>query len=762
MLLILEIAMLIMGIVALIRGRFQLTRNRVCEGAGARLAGLIMILPLPLAFTVGFYIGANAVASGKNFDAREWGPKLAMIEAGLIVGCFLLAALIALATGQEPERDEYRPRRRYDPRRDDDRYDDDRYGDDRYVDRPRRGWDDEVPSVRPAPAADNDEHILVTPRAPAPAGRPQPLDADDAEPPRPRRRWDEEDEPARPRRPHPRDEDVGPPRRGIPTVVWFVGGALLFLCVVGAGVGGVVVYLNLTGSKNHPPVVQQAPPAFPEGGAGGKKGEGQGPGPGGKDNNPAQGKQDGKDKQQGGNDKQGGKDKKGGKEQPSTAASLPPLPAAVAIQPPAVQVATTYPLPSAARAVAVGGGGRFLVLQLTAEPQLAVFDVNEVKITFSVPLENDQDRFAAGMTKLLVYSPTKQRIQRWDLLTQEKEHEGPFPGLPPVVNFCMGCASDGPLLVSSKADPKLQFFDVLTLKNLQLPLPPDVSRLNFHRAPPIWPAANGRVFGSCARDGGSPSGVCCLVLEEGQVRCKYLHKTTWCVLPAPDGKTVFASDFGIFTSDLNPAPDIPEFFKPQEYRDRKLVPAARGPFYLQLHTDSPLGAAQKAPDEPKRGATLYMLGLQAPVARLPEVEVVLFKDLKTVKQIGWENTVHLVPRARLVIVLPATLDRLLLYPLDPLEALDKSGQKYVVVTSTPPTTFVPGQPFAYRMEARASGGKAQVALEAGPPGMKVTPDGQVAWQPPTDFAENRVDVILRVNGAERQTFHNFTLTAAPK
>ena len=45
---ILAIGMLIAGIVALIRGKFQLTKASVVEGVPARIIGVIFLLPLPL------------------------------------------------------------------------------------------------------------------------------------------------------------------------------------------------------------------------------------------------------------------------------------------------------------------------------------------------------------------------------------------------------------------------------------------------------------------------------------------------------------------------------------------------------------------------------------------------------------------------------------------------------------------------------------------------------------------------------------------
>src|SRR5262245_20365085 len=117
MILILEIVMLIMGLVALIRGRIQLAGSRSVEGPAARIAGMILMLPLPLAFAVGFYLGAQAVATGKNVTSGQFQLTLVLIELGLLVGCFIVALLVCLVGSSTDD-----GRRVY--RRFDDRYDD--------------------------------------------------------------------------------------------------------------------------------------------------------------------------------------------------------------------------------------------------------------------------------------------------------------------------------------------------------------------------------------------------------------------------------------------------------------------------------------------------------------------------------------------------------------------------------------------------------------------------------------------------------------
>lgn len=56
MLLILELAMFVGGIIALIRGKIKLGK-RTAEGSQARIASMFLIIPLPIAVVIGFCLG---------------------------------------------------------------------------------------------------------------------------------------------------------------------------------------------------------------------------------------------------------------------------------------------------------------------------------------------------------------------------------------------------------------------------------------------------------------------------------------------------------------------------------------------------------------------------------------------------------------------------------------------------------------------------------------------------------------------------------
>jgi hypothetical protein len=166
----LYIGLAIAGILALIRGRMQISKTKVVVGIPARLLGLLAFTPFPVALVVGMiYVAANADVTDpkavQEFTQAHQGA-LTGIELICAIGVAILLFAIASMVAVSPDEAERRTRR---PTSYDDYLDD-------YDDRPRgrRG------------ESEND-----FPRRRRPSGRRE--DEDD----RPRRPRDDLDERAR-------------------------------------------------------------------------------------------------------------------------------------------------------------------------------------------------------------------------------------------------------------------------------------------------------------------------------------------------------------------------------------------------------------------------------------------------------------------------------------------------------------------------------------------------------------------------------------
>lgn len=104
-------------------------------------------------------------------------------------------------------------------------------------------------------------------------------------------------------------------------------------------------------------------------------------------------------------------------------------------------------LPSDVSEVAVGGGGRYLLLVLKKAHKLAIFDVNAADVVKTISLPSDNVLVAAGARNFIVAFPDENLLQCWNL-----EHLTSDGGLrPSPINgrlkaLAMGSDSDGPVL----------------------------------------------------------------------------------------------------------------------------------------------------------------------------------------------------------------------------------------------------------------------------------------------------------------------------
>lgn len=115
-LLILEIGMLVMGILALVRGKIGLTPNRYVYGLPARIIGVILMLPLPLAFGGGLILGIILAAQGKPVDPKNLESTAAIMAISILVAVGLAVVIIGALTAkplppkvQRPPADEENP-----------------------------------------------------------------------------------------------------------------------------------------------------------------------------------------------------------------------------------------------------------------------------------------------------------------------------------------------------------------------------------------------------------------------------------------------------------------------------------------------------------------------------------------------------------------------------------------------------------------------------------------------------------------------------
>lgn len=442
---------------------------------------------------------------------------------------------------------------------------------------------------------------------------------------------------------------------------------------------------------------------------------------------------------------------------------LPPLPDPVAINAAPVNKETSVKLPTELSALRVGGGGRYLILHFAKTRKLGIFDTSQAKIVRYLPVSEEQIRFAAGMEKLIVYLPSSGLMQRYNLETgqREKSEKVDIPATT-LYGFCMGHASSGPLLVSAK-DSNAKLYDINILKPIPLPWAenrigrqPTEVRLPAER---YWAGATGRVFGKTGTYG-QPNGVGTLVLQGGKIEMHREHKGTWYIVPGPNDRYIYPGGHGVVSTRVKQVQNVPfSMGTGSGFASHLYLPACHGPFYLHAQT---IRGGRGGHQAAEGTISVFMHGSTDPLLSFPNSAVCNYSDWSSLKGIGIEYSIQLIPKAKLLVVVPSTRDELRLYPADLDKALVDSGRDFLLFTSAPSTTFKKGQDYSYQVEVKAKKMPVTFSLMSAPKGMAIDAKGQIRWTVPADYAEDRVDIILQAkDSGGQEVFQTFTLTSAP-
>jgi hypothetical protein len=171
--------------------------------------------------------------------------------------------------------------------------------------------------------------------------------------------------------------------------------------------------------------------------------------------------------------------------------------------------------------LAVGGGGRYLVLSLPKTHKLAIFDVNAAKVVGQVPLSEEGALFTAGLEDIIVVLPQAGIIERWSLTTLKRDIAATMPIKGVIKAIAMGSASHGPLLVLSAEgrEPldRASYFVVNTetLKPIGNEILDRSGHITNHRdLMHLRASADGRVFGLWCTSH-SPNGLGLIFFSEG-------------------------------------------------------------------------------------------------------------------------------------------------------------------------------------------------------------------------------------------------------
>ena len=410
-------------------------------------------------------------------------------------------------------------------------------------------------------------------------------------------------------------------------------------------------------------------------------------------------------------------------------ASAPADPSTVKIMPPTLNDEKVVKrLPELFSDVVVGGGGRYLIFHLPKLKKLAVFDVNEARVTKYLSLTEEEITFAAGLDSIVIGLKKSGKLERWSLTTFELEKTAFPPFKDDIKMVLMGHASNGPVVVNG------QFLDLESFKFL----PIKFVNGGWEADARLYPSGDGTVF---ARWGGYNRNSVTFVFEGSEVR-RNEEGNLGHVLPGPDGKTVFTGK-GVLSRMLKRN-------EPDDASYGYCVPAVRGDYFLSI-TPAPPGRSGG-------GFNVYLRGVTQPIAKLDQANHGLHFDSAGGDSYAMWSRVVFVPDAKFIALLPKGSDQIVLYKFDAEAALATSGLDYLIVTSAAPREVRAGATFTYAIKVKSKHGGVTYKLDSGPKGMAVSADGVVTWEVPDDSPTGDQDVILSVRDkAGQDLFHTFTL-----
>jgi hypothetical protein len=265
----------------------------------------------------------------------------------------------------------------------------------------------------------------------------------------------------------------------------------------------------------------------------------------------------------------------------------------------------------------------------------------------------------------------------------------------------------------------------------------------------------------------APHGLQTIQVGRNAMALKNEHSDAGYLVPGCDGRVLF-TQLGLYSLEqLKPLQEDPR-------RRQSVLPAHSGNFYVTF-----------AREESKPVLNIAVLGDEQPLIQLRDIDGFTTANSSTGlhdllgnrpgynpyypsdpfgSEAPWNDSFstdkrfHLMPEAKLIVLIPTSNDRLVLHRFDIEEALEKSGREFLVVVSQSPAAAYKGTSYRYPIRVKSKRGGVKYKLEAGPTAMSVSRDGTITWQVPAGFVEAETNVMVSIrDAAGQERLHSFTL-----
>jgi S1-C subfamily serine protease/WD40 repeat protein len=439
------------------------------------------------------------------------------------------------------------------------------------------------------------------------------------------------------------------------------------------------------------------------------------------------------------------------------------------------------PLGGKVRDLAIGGGGRYLVMALAKRPRIAIFDCTTGSITKTIDLTSEKTLIAAGAKRFVIATPlgedrTRWEVETWDFATLSREGGPKLWPIPGILHaLSLGADSDGPLLACWSIKPKVpvpatqpfgagrhpcvSFLELPSFRILAVDLV-TASVLASSGAwfePPVWsnvvPEPDGRApapLRISAVPGGDAFGIWGLAtpkptaLQPGALVLFVDRGAVTCVNATDRGSSQGRPNYAIPCNDRGSVATLAKGMLAgrgiedlgakagSASPEAPVVPSGHPAFLFSLRGGGVVGLLSAID-----GSRLGLITDLVELAGFPGEDAYVIDD-----SITPEKRIQLLPAAKLLVTIPLSNDRVVLRRLDLESALSEIVGDDVLIASPPSLVVRSGERLTYRLHAFTKRGPARFSLSQGPEGLRVSSEGDLQWSVPASLQFQEVKVII--------------------
>lgn len=403
-------------------------------------------------------------------------------------------------------------------------------------------------------------------------------------------------------------------------------------------------------------------------------------------------------------------------------------------------------LPGTAIDVKPALNGDLLVVRMLNEKLLAVVDLKQKKLARTIKATSADFMYAAGGNRVVIFDSGQSMFQVFDLTTGERvlAKMAPFTGY--LCQISMGSGNDKWALmrvaVGTGALDAVSYYslDVENFTTTELKTKPRNSSYRDQEQLRLSP--DGKYF--CAWQlYVSPMGIIFGTFDGNDVTFSHEHDTAGYILPLPGTQLAVTQNGRVINGKCSTVKQQPSV---------ALLPDVSSVFYYGVSNGDYASSGKESGGKVKMNVFATSSHQVLGSIELP----LTMPDFRNEHY----QYVHCNSSLKVVAGLSDAANEVVVCTVDPFDLLAKSGQNYLVLTSTPPANYVPGSKYSYEVKCITNSKIASIEIMDGPDGAKV--EGNVInWDVPAGLT-TKTEFLLKITSAKKdEVFQTFAVSKQP-